>query len=346
MKRTDDFYRKVCFPLRKRILSFCALFALLAALIPAALAIGPVSQPTMEGIDVSVWQGEVDFAAVRDAGVEVVYIRSSYGPQGVDRFLETNARGCQAAGLHFGFYHFLIAQTEEEAVAEARFFAGLIRPYDYDCRPVMDFETLRGMPRERVNAIAVAFLEEVERLTGHRPMVYSDANNASRVFDSSVAAYPLWVADYGPEEPDVTANWTAWTGFQYTDDGRVPGVDGRVDRDRFAREVLLTTVPPEEYNLYTVRAGDTLSAIARQYRTTVAELVKRNDIADPNLIYVGQVLRLPKQAEGYVLYPVVRGDTLSALARQYHTTVTALVDLNGIANPNLIYVGQILRIPA
>lgn len=333
--------------MRKRFFAFFALFALLTAALPAALAIGPVSEPTMAGIDVSVWQGEVDFAAVRESGIEAVYIRSSYGPQGVDRYLESHYRGAKAAGLHLGFYHFLIAQSEEEAVAEARFFAGLIRPYDYDCRPVMDFETVRGMPRERVNAIAVAFLEEVERLTGHRPMVYCDANNASRVFDASVAAYPLWVAEYGPEEPNVTANWTAWTGFQYTDEGQVPGVNGRVDRNRFAEEILLEETPPvEEYNHYTVRAGDTLWAIAKQYRTTVEVLVELNDIADPNLIYVGQVLRLPKQDVGYVEYTVVRGDTLSALARQYRTTVTALVELNGISNPNLIYVGQVLRIPA
>lgn len=332
--------------MRKRFTVFCALFALFAAIFPAAAAIGPVSTPTLEGIDVSVWQGTVDFEAVRESGIQAVYIRSSYGPQGVDRYLEEHYRGAREAGLRLGFYHFLIAQTEEEAGAEARFFAGLIRPYGYDCRPVMDYETLRGTPRERVNDIALAFLEEVERLTGHRPMVYSDANNASRVFDARVAAYPLWVADYGPEEPNVTDNWTAWTGFQYTDEGRVPGVEGRVDRNRFTREIFLDTVPPEEWNRYTVRAGDTLWAIARQYRTTVEALAELNGIADPNRIYVGQELRLPKQAEGYVNYVVVRGDTLSALARQYHTTVEILAERNNIADPDRIYVGETLRIPA
>ena len=320
------------------------LFALFLVLVPAAWAIGPVSQPTMAGMDISMWQGEVDFSAARNAGIEAVYIRASYGPQWADDFLDSHARGAQAAGLHFGFYHFLLAQSEAEAVAEARFFAGLIRSYPYDCRPVMDYEVLRGVPREQVNAIALAFLTEVERLTGHRPMVYADANNASRVFDGRVAAYPLWAADYGPEEPDVTANWSAWTGFQYTDQGQVPGVNGRVDLDRFTRQILLDE--PPAYTCYTVVRGDTLSAIARQYRTTVAVLAQLNGISDPNRIYVGQVLRIPRPAEGYVCHTVVWGDTLSALARRYHTTVAVLARLNGISDPNRIYVGQVLRIPA
>lgn len=274
--------------MRKKLLALLSLMALLVAVFPAALAIPPASEPLTEGVDVSVWQGEIDFTQLRDY-VQVVYIRSGYGLREDVRFRE-NARGAQENGLRFGFYHFLTAETEEEAVEQARFFARLIDRYDYHCRPVMDYEAFRSLPREQVNRVALAFLEEVERLTGHRPMVYSDAYNASFRFDAAVARYPLWVADYGPAEPDVRANWRVWTGFQYTDRGRVPGIRGDVDRDLFTPGVLLDDAPQRTY---TVVRGDTLWAISRRFCTTVDELVRLNHIENPDLIFPGQVLLLP-----------------------------------------------------
>ena len=95
---------------------------------------------------------------------------------------------------------------------------------------------------------------------------------------------------------------------------------------------------------YTVRPGDTLWAIARRFGTTVQELVNLNGIADPNLIYPSQVLRLP-DSSSVLVYRVVQGDTLSGIALRFGTTVQALVRANHIADPNLIYVGQTLVIP-
>ncbi|WBY64051.1 LysM peptidoglycan-binding domain-containing protein [Thermocaproicibacter melissae] len=104
---------------------------------------------------------------------------------------------------------------------------------------------------------------------------------------------------------------------------------------------------------YTVKAGDTLSAIAAKFGTTYQELAKINGIADPNKIYPGQVLKLtrsastgnsaPKSAVA-ATYTVKAGDTLSAIAAKFGTTYQKLAALNGIANPNLIYPGQVLKI--
>ncbi len=113
---------------------------------------------------------------------------------------------------------------------------------------------------------------------------------------------------------------------------------------------------------YVVQPGDTLWRISRQYNTTVDYLAQTNNIPNPNLIYVGQVLEVPDTTTGptpvppvatpvppqppqqgtYVVQP---GDSLSKIARQFGTTVDALVQANNIANPNLIYVGQVLIIP-
>lgn len=96
---------------------------------------------------------------------------------------------------------------------------------------------------------------------------------------------------------------------------------------------------------YTVRAGDTLSSIASKFGTSYQALASLNGISNPNLIYVGQVLRVNGSANaGSVYYTVRAGDNLSAIASRYGTSYQSIAALNGLANPNLIYAGQTLKI--
>lgn len=96
---------------------------------------------------------------------------------------------------------------------------------------------------------------------------------------------------------------------------------------------------------YTVRAGDTLSSIAAKFGTSYQALAGLNGIANPNLIYVGQVLRVNGSASaGSVYYTVRVGDNLSSIASRYGTSYQSIASLNGLANPNLIYAGQTLKI--
>jgi LysM repeat protein len=105
---------------------------------------------------------------------------------------------------------------------------------------------------------------------------------------------------------------------------------------------------------YTVRSGDTLARIAARYGTTVWKLANLNGIANPNVIYAGQVLCVkpsgyhppppPPPNKGF-WYPVHPGDTLYSLARKFGWSVSYLANINHLANPNLIYIGQKLWIP-
>ncbi|MEO5287017.1 LysM peptidoglycan-binding domain-containing protein [Limosilactobacillus allomucosae] len=107
---------------------------------------------------------------------------------------------------------------------------------------------------------------------------------------------------------------------------------------------------------YTVKSGDTLSTIASQYNTTVNQIVSLNQLSNPNLIYVGQVLKLKNSqttnsssssstaATTAGTYTVKAGDTLSAIASRYSTSSSTLASLNSLSNPNLIYVGQVLKV--
>lgn len=96
---------------------------------------------------------------------------------------------------------------------------------------------------------------------------------------------------------------------------------------------------------YTVQSGDTLSSIAAKFGTNYQALASLNGISNPNIIYVGQVLRVNGSAStGSVYYTVRAGDNLSAIASRYGTSYQSIASLNGLTNPNLIYAGQTLKI--
>lgn len=113
-----------------------------------------------------------------------------------------------------------------------------------------------------------------------------------------------------------------------------------------------TNTPVKEYidtetTEYQVLAGDTLSSIANKFNTTVEELVSINNIINPNLILVGQILKLRRDDLSQVennTYVVQQGDTLSKIAQKYGTTYQELARINNISNPNYIQVGQVIKI--
>ena len=336
--------------------------------IPRANAIEPSSDNIYNGIDVSNYQRNIDYEKVRMAGIEVVYIKATEGQTITDAYLRQNYENAKANGLKIGFYHFVRATNNSQAIAEAEYFAKVISGMTADCRLAMDFEVFGSLTNEEVNEISFTFLRKVEELTEKEMVIYSNTYSARTVFSQELAnQYPLWVAEYEVNEPQNNGKWNTWIGFQYTDKGIIDGINGYVDRDRFTDQIFLSNTDPinpndnnnEEYEesnnyiTYIVRRGDTLSNIALRYGTTVNEIAGINGIQNPNLIFIGEQLLIPTKKnssnsgnnndnENYV---VKRGDTLSKIAVRYGTTVNELVQLNGIQNPNLIYIGQILKLP-
>lgn len=249
------------------------------------------------GIDVSFYQGSIDFNAVSDAGIQVVYIRAGASPSRTDLRFDANYQRARDAGLHIGFYFYLTARTKAEAAGQARYFYQLIEGKNFDCRPAMDYESFPGLTKQQINANAAAFLETLQSSLGYAPALYSNAYRVRTLWSSSLTSYPLWVAHYGTgsERPQVLGPWRTWGGFQYSNTGRVPGIQGAVDLDRFQADIFLpddSSTPQPVY--YTVQAGDTLSGIAARFGTTLEILAELNQIPDPNLIYTGQMLRIPK----------------------------------------------------
>lgn len=329
-------------------------------------AFGPSSKPLYNGIDVSDWQGDIDFTKVKNSGVEVVYIRSSEGSGYIDSQFEPNYKKAKENGLKVGFYHFVTARTVEQARQQAEFFVSVISGKEPDARLAMDFESFGNLSTTQINEISKVFLERVKELSGKEVVIYSNAYSARAIFSEELAVYPIWVANYYVSEPADNGKWQTWAGFQYTDKGIIDGISGYVDKDYFTKEILLgdsSGIPnpnpnpkpepnpnPNNPTYIIIQWGDTLSGLAMKYNTTVARLAQINHISNPNLIYAGNRLYLvDENGEATditeIIYTIKRGDTLSQIALRYGTTVSRLASINNISNPNLIYTGNTLKIP-
>lgn len=340
------------------VLLACIAALVFAALVPAR-AIPPSGGRQYRGIDISEFQGEIDFEEVRRSGIEAVYIRVGAGDY-TDEYFAENYERAKAAGLKIGFYHYVTARSVKEGRRQARFFASLAAGREPDMRLAMDFEYFGSLSVSQINAISEAYLDELTALTKREAVIYSDLSNARNIFSRALAEkYPLWAAQYGADEPSANGKWREWVGFQYTDEGRVGGIYGNVDRNIFTEGIFLsdswridgekrTTVRARTRTLTVyVRAGDTLWAIAREYGTTVEAIARENRIVDPNRIFAGERLRitLPARGSGEEIYNVRRGDTPISIAGKFGVTLSALEDRNGLERGETIYAGDKLSIP-
>lgn len=347
-----------------KIFGICLVF--IFTFLNSIYALTPQSELRYEGIDVSNWQGYIDYSQVKNAGIEIVYIKTSQGNNIKDPYFDINYKNAKANNLKVGFYHFLTATNIQEAEQQAIFFSSVISGKQVDCKLALDYEQFGGDSIEQINQIAIAFIQKVKELTKKQVIIYSDLYNSERTFNSQLASQgELWIAYYGDYRnlENINSAWSKFIGVQYTDQGRVAGINGYVDRDLFSENIFLddTSEIPETENpndntktiYYTVQRGDTLSQIASRFGTTVQEIAKINGIQNINLIYPGQILRINSSTNnpgsetnptGKTYYTIKRGDTLSGIAKRYGVTIKNLSNWNNIKNPNLIFPGQRLTI--
>lgn len=322
------------------------------------------------GIDVSNWSGTIDWREVADSGIEAVIIQASEGTFYRDPYLQEFYDGAMANNLKIGFYHFFNPGSSPTPVEQARYFVDTISGLRADIKLVLDLEQTGGLGNYELTNQAIEFLREVRRLSGLDVAVYTYTNFAQNNLYAGIGLedYPLWIAQIDVNEPQANPIWgDRYAAWQYSDTGRVSGIDTNTDLDIFYDAIFLDDkkdIPgtrKEESKdrrviYYRVEEGNTLSGIAKRYGVSVKELERINGITDPNLIYPGQILKIyPKEKREerkktrikfYSTYIVKSGDTLSSIANKLHTTVDELVQLNDISNPNLIYPGEILKIPS
>jgi GH25 family lysozyme M1 (1,4-beta-N-acetylmuramidase) len=187
-------------------------------------------------IDVSHWQGDIDWHQVRADGIRIAMIKVTEDENFVDPKYSQYRREARAAGVVTGAYDFARPGTahgsvEADARAEARYFLAHADIRKGDIVPTLDLEADGGLTRDQLHRWVNAWMDTVRGATGERPMIYTSPS----FWDSEVGGKTdanLWVAHWGVSSPRVPGDWQAWNGWQYTSDGSVNGINGRVDRDR------------------------------------------------------------------------------------------------------------------
>ena len=342
----------------------------------------------LKGIDVSQWQGNIDWQKVKGAGVQFAMLRAGYGRNNLDTKFHRNAKGAVAVGIPVGLYWFSYALNVEMAKKEAQYAVELAKKYKitwpiaYD----LEYDTVSYAAKNGVTItkslatqMAIAFCEEIKRL-GYIPMVYTNLDYLNRYFDRSKLPYDLWYAQYAS-----TASVADKEIWQYSSKGSMPGIAGNVDMNHGYKDYgnggdskpdpaptpspapsgttlnLAVAVMQGKYG-----AGqDRKNALGTRYQE-VQDFINHITSASTDTLvketmqgkygngetrkavlgskYKAVQDKINGKGNGAVYYTVRSGDTLSGIAVKYGTTYQKIVQMNGIANPNKIYVGQKLRV--
>ena len=187
---------------------------------------------TVEGIDVSEFQGSIDWAAVRASGRVFGIARVSDGTQHLDPTFAANYAGMKAQGMVRGSYQFF--RASEDPVAQANLLLANVGALEAgDLPPMLDVEVTDGQTNATIDAGIAAWGARIRAVTGRSPLVYTGPYFWGQIGNPSNAGTTLVVADWGPSCPLVPAAWPSWQFWQYADDGSVSGIAGLVDLDRF-----------------------------------------------------------------------------------------------------------------
>lgn len=198
-----------------------------------------------KGIDVSHWQGNIDFEKVAGAGIEYAFIKATDGATGRDAKYVENRKGARAAGIITGAYHYFRAlsstpEAQKDNVVKTLAAAG----FDSSSELFLVDAELTGNQKATRDEMADALhkllvlLEKEVIFGGRKPFIYC-SNDFWKNYISSdkydFSAYPLWIAHWNVNEPAVPATWTnagkSWSIWQHSSKGKVDGIDGNVDLD-------------------------------------------------------------------------------------------------------------------
>ena len=192
----------------------------------------------MKGIDVSNHNGNINWSKVKADGVEVVYIKATEGTTYQDQWLNSHYAGAKGVGLSTGFYHFLVGTSQPES--QAHNFYNQIKDKKNDLIPCLDIE-VSGFD---VGDYAIRFLKKFKELSGMNMVIYTGAYFSRDNLPLEIKQnYPLWLAHYGVEPWKsnlvTLAGFTTLVGHQYTEKGRIQGINGVCDLNVFNNGVLL-----------------------------------------------------------------------------------------------------------
>ena len=319
---------------------------------------------TMNGIDISNWQRDINLSAVK---ADFVIVKATEGIGYVDKSCDMLFQKALSLGKKLGFYHFARPTANNDPIREADFFYENCKGYFGKAIPILDWEA----ENKQNVAYAKAWLDRVYQRSGVKPVIYMSESVANAYNWSSVANadYGLWVAKYRDNNPDYNYNmanagsrpkvkwWKFYCMWQWTSTGRLNGYSGNLDCNVFYGDGTTWDKYAGKSGTASKPAPAPAPAPARKSNEVIAQEVingawgngedrkKRLTDAGYNYTVVQAIVNKKIAARNQSVYYVVkRGDTLSAIASKFGTTYQHLAQLNNIANPNKIYAGQKLRI--
>lgn len=311
-----------------------------------------------KGIDVSKWQGSIDWIKVKEAGIQFAILRAGFGryDKQKDPTFERNYLKARAAGLDLGAYHYSYASTVEAARQEAEVFLGWLKGKQFDYPVCLDLEdpSLKKLGRKNLTAIADCFLSHVES-RGYYVCLYSNKDWLKNYLDSGylLKKYDLWLAYWtSSNRPDVDPGRRCGI-WQYSSRGRVDGINGNVDLD-LAYKDYPAIIRSSGLNGFSAQQdpaigieqeakdkagqGETKEAKGQDDKAAKDQKVKADK---------GQEATFNQLEPSYWLYTVVSGDTLWDIAARYlgnGLKYKDIMKLNKLTS-TIIYPGQSFKIP-
>ena len=213
---------------------FCILLAV--CMLSGVPVIKSEAAPIERGIDVSKWQGPINWAAVAQSGVTFAFIKVGSLKSGIDDYFYYNILAAQAVGIKTGVYIYSYATSVEQVATEAQFVINALQNVQVSYPVVWDIEdsVQQGLTPDTLSLMANTFCALIEA-EGYYPMVYANKNWFTTKL--GIILYDKWVAQWGTacEIPDASV-------WQYTNSGSVPGINGRVDLDYSLRDYSTSIV--------------------------------------------------------------------------------------------------------
>ncbi|WP_426489892.1 glycoside hydrolase family 25 protein [Hymenobacter sp. 102] len=198
---------------------------------------------SVHGIDVSAYQGKIDWPQVAGHRVRFAFIKATEGVTLRDNRFQRNWRGARAAGIYRGAYHYF--QPNYDATKQANLFTRTVPLAPGDLPPVLDVEHAEFHDVARMRRGVATWLRLVERHYGVRPILYSNYSFYKRHLAGHFDKYPLWLAHYEVAQPSLPREkWIIW---QHSDEGYIPGIRGTVDFNVFQgnfQRLLALRIPP------------------------------------------------------------------------------------------------------
>lgn len=226
---------------------------------------------TYFGIDCAKWQGAIDWAKVKKAGVQFTILKVTQKDNTVESAFEKNYKGCIDQGIPVGVYRYVYAKTAAAATAEAKAIVSVLKGKKIPCGVWLDMEdsSIRGIGKSALDAV-IAAERKVLEAAGYQVGIYCNQNWYNSVLNVDKLDLPFWIAKYGTNngkqqaKPVVKSKHTLW-GWQYSSVGRVSGISGSVDVNVAYQDPGGTAVPS---NL--LRKGDRGEAVQLlQQRLTI-----------------------------------------------------------------------------